>query len=123
MSSSAANELSPENETDKAPEPQIQRHQVWFMTDGLSPIALALTRRLLQRGDFVILGVSPEESNGPRSAGLKEFLQEVNGSGDTEDDDPFHDSDDEDHDYDSTAGARSEWKERFKVLPLDARYG
>lgn len=71
--------------------------RVWFITRGVSPIAIALAKQVLEHGDYVVAGVVPvefEKSEG-QSNDFKTFLGEVK---DTE-----------------------RWRERLRVVGLDAR--
>jgi hypothetical protein len=92
--------------------------RVWFLTDGLSPIAIALSRTLLRRGDYVVSSILPEEFKGPRGDGLRNFIDGMKNepeSGGTEIDDM---------DDMSTPPRVNEkgWKERFKLVFMDPRY-
>ncbi|KAJ4357080.1 hypothetical protein N0V95_002818 [Ascochyta clinopodiicola] len=71
--------------------------RVWFITRGVSPIAIALAKQVLEHGDYVVTGVVPvefEKGEG-QSDDFKAFLEEVK---DTE-----------------------RWRERLRVVGLDAR--
>ena len=60
--------------------PQFPPHnapRVWFITDGLCPIAISLSRYLLEHGDYVVAGVVPSEMTQQRGEELKEFWPEV----------------------------------------------
>src|ERR1700712_4232219 len=57
--------------------PASNAPRVWFLTDGLSPIAIALSRLLLEHGDYVIAGVISEEFSGKRGDGLRSFLADA----------------------------------------------
>lgn len=50
---------------------------MWFLSDGLSPIAISLSRHLLVHGDYVVVGILPQEFNGTRGDELREFMGEV----------------------------------------------
>jgi NAD(P)-dependent dehydrogenase (short-subunit alcohol dehydrogenase family) len=71
--------------------------RVWFITRGVSPIAIALARQVLEHGDYVVAGVMPiefEKREG-QSEDFRDFLEEVK---------------------------RTErWRERLRVVGLDAR--
>jgi NAD(P)-dependent dehydrogenase (short-subunit alcohol dehydrogenase family) len=71
--------------------------RVWFITRGVSPIAIALARQVLEHGDYVVAGVMPiefEKREG-QSEDFRNFLEEVK---------------------------RTErWRERLRVVGLDAR--
>ncbi|KAF2672026.1 short chain dehydrogenase/reductase family protein-like protein [Microthyrium microscopicum] len=75
----------PPSPTDNAPPsftrgpdfPASRDPRVWLLTDGLSPVALALTRRLLEHGDFVIAGVLPEEYAGTRGEAFRNLEDEL----------------------------------------------
>jgi NAD(P)-dependent dehydrogenase (short-subunit alcohol dehydrogenase family) len=102
--------------------------QVWFMTDGLSPVAISLTRKLLAKGDSVVLGVEPKEVNGERGEGLKDLVDEVDeGADDDEEEDKEtrtgqgEEENEGDEDEPRQKTSRKGWSERFRVLPFDAR--
>lgn len=108
----------PQLSTDAAPEEftASATPRVWFLTDGLSPIALALTETLLRRGDYVVSSIVPEESTGLRGEGLRELLDDINSEGQNEVGD----------EYDSESlrqerGGRG-WRDRLKVVSMDARH-
>ncbi|KIV99035.1 uncharacterized protein PV09_09262 [Verruconis gallopava] len=64
--------------------PQWPAHnapRVWFLTDGLSPIAISLSRHLLEHGDYVVAAILQQEYDTPRSEELREFLREVASDG------------------------------------------
>jgi hypothetical protein len=64
----------------KEPEfPASNSPRVWLLTDGLSPTAVSLSRRLLEHGDCVVAGVVPEEFEGPRGDALRSLMQEKDG--------------------------------------------
>lgn len=71
--------------------------RVWFITRGVSPIAIALARQVLEHGDYVVAGVVPiefEKREG-QSEDFRNFLEDVK---------------------------RTErWRERLRVVGLDAR--
>ncbi|KAF2028557.1 NAD(P)-binding protein [Setomelanomma holmii] len=71
--------------------------RVWFITRGVSPIAIALARQVLEHGDYVVAGVMPiefEKREG-QSEDFRSFLEDVK---------------------------RTErWRERLRVVGLDAR--
>jgi hypothetical protein len=92
--------------------------QVWFLTDGLSHIGVALSRTLLKRGDYVVSTILREEFKGPRGDGLRDLMHDVNTDGEE-----LGDLDDMDQDEDTSPIQKNVpgWKDRFKVLPMDAR--
>jgi len=55
--------------------------RVWFLTSGNSPVAISLSRYLLDHGDYIVAGVRPIEfeSDDQRSVDFKGFLEEVRG--------------------------------------------
>jgi hypothetical protein len=83
--------------------------RVWFLTDGLSPLALDLSRKLIGNGDYVVLGVLPDELSGTRGDGLRELV--ANGENGMENASPSSSND----------GSRSSQRQQLKVVPLDAR--
>jgi len=120
--------------------PQFPPHKeprIWFVTDGLSPIAIALSRRLLQHGDYVISGVLPSDYLGVRGDEMRELIQDVAreregdedvDGGDVMDVDTAKGSGEKLDDDDSGEEARSppskrqkRWRERFKIVALDGR--
>ncbi|KAJ4340908.1 hypothetical protein N0V87_002262 [Didymella glomerata] len=71
--------------------------RVWFITRGVSPIAIALAKQVLEHGDYVVAGVIPvefEKSEG-QIEDFKAFLEEVKST--------------------------ERWRERLRVVGLDAR--
>jgi NAD(P)-dependent dehydrogenase (short-subunit alcohol dehydrogenase family) len=71
--------------------------RVWFITRGVSPIAIALAKQVLEHGDYVVAGVVPvefEKGEG-QSEDFKVFLEEVKNT--------------------------ERWRERLRVVGLDAR--
>ncbi|KAF2129099.1 NAD(P)-binding protein [Dothidotthia symphoricarpi CBS 119687] len=71
--------------------------RVWFITRGVSPIAIALARQVLEHGDYVVAGVIPTEfeRGEGQSEDFQAFLEDVK---------------------------RTErWRERIRVVRLDAR--
>jgi hypothetical protein len=94
-------------------------HNVWFMTNGLSPIAATLARRLIDQGDCVTLGVLPEELKGSGSADLKILIDALQGNGAVGDSPDKQDSGSEDEDRKDIVDGN--WRQRFRILPLDAR--
>jgi NAD(P)-dependent dehydrogenase (short-subunit alcohol dehydrogenase family) len=70
---------------------------VWLITRGVSPIAIALARQVLEHGDYVVAGVVPIEfeKREDQCEDFRIFLEEVK---------------------------RTErWRERLRVVGLDAR--
>ena len=91
--------------------------RVWFLTDGLSPIAVTLSKTLLRRGDYVVSSILPEDYKGARGDGLRNLMTEMNNeqeSGSTE----IHE---DEEDSSTNEAAEKGWKERFKLVPMDAR--
>ncbi|KAF2633547.1 short chain dehydrogenase/reductase family protein-like protein [Macroventuria anomochaeta] len=71
--------------------------RVWFITRGVSPIAIALAKQVLEHGDYVVAGVIPvefEKSEG-QTDDFKAFLEEVKNT--------------------------ERWRERLRVVGLDAK--
>lgn len=71
--------------------------RVWFITRGVSPIAIALAKQVLEHGDYVVAGVIPvefEKSEG-QIEDFKAFLEEVKST--------------------------ERWRERLRVVGLEAR--
>jgi hypothetical protein len=118
------------------------------LTDGLSPIAISLSRHLLEHGDYVVVGILPGEFDSSRGDELRSFMGEIarEGSGatqqdgqmdlDDERDDDEQDGQESDEDAGSTSNSRSSktkaenrktkvrrkrWRERFKLVGIDAR--
>lgn len=85
----------------RQPSPHFPPHnapRVWFITRGVSPIAIALARQVLEHGDYVVAGVIPSEfeRREGQSEDFQAFLEDVK---------------------------RTErWRERLRVVRLDARY-
>ncbi|KAH3982550.1 hypothetical protein HBI82_017770 [Parastagonospora nodorum] len=71
--------------------------RVWFITRGVSPIAIALARQVLEHGDYVVAGVVPTEfeKKEGQSEDFRNFLEEVKRT--------------------------DRWRERLRVVVLDAR--
>lgn len=71
--------------------------RVWFITRGVSPIAIALARQVLEHGDYVVAGVMPTEfeKREGQSEDFRNFLEE--------------------------AKRTERWRERLRVVGLDAR--
>lgn len=71
--------------------------RVWFITRGVSPIAVALAKQVLEHGDYVVAGVVPIEfeKNEGQSEDFKAFLEEVKNT--------------------------ERWRERLRVVGLDSR--
>ncbi|KAH4133504.1 hypothetical protein HBH69_063050 [Parastagonospora nodorum] len=71
--------------------------RVWFITRGVSPIAIALARQVLEHGDYVVAGVVPTEfeKKEGQSEDFRNFLEEVKRT--------------------------DRWRERLRVVGLDAR--
>jgi hypothetical protein len=109
--SSIANDSNQPGETNEGSPTRVDDYEprVWFMSDGLCPLALDLSRKLLENGDYVVLGVLPDEFSGPRGTGLKELL--ANGSNEMENRSPSSSND----------GQQSSRRFQLKVVPLDAR--
>ncbi|KAJ9662715.1 hypothetical protein H2201_005999 [Coniosporium apollinis] len=77
--------------------PPANAPRVWFLTNGASPIAISLARKVLEHGDCVVAGVSPLEfeKNEDRSLEFREFLEEVK--------------------------RLERWREKLRVVGLDGR--
>lgn len=118
--------------------PQFPSHKeprVWLLTDGLSPIAISLSRYVLQHGDYVISGILPAEFSGARGDELRDFMENIaregdDGNEDEEGDemevDPTDHADGSEEDSEEARGkakspTRKRWRERFKVVALDGR--
>ncbi|OAL55445.1 short chain dehydrogenase/reductase family protein-like protein [Pyrenochaeta sp. DS3sAY3a] len=71
--------------------------RVWFITRGVSPIAIALARQVLEHGDYVVAGVMPTEfeKREGQSEDFRTFLEDVKKT--------------------------ERWRERLRVVGLDAR--
>lgn len=71
--------------------------RVWFLTSGNSPVAISLSRYLLDHGDYIVVGVSPSEfeKDDEQSQDFKDFLAEVRG--------------------------QDTWQGHFRVVGLDVR--
>ncbi|KAH7089716.1 hypothetical protein FB567DRAFT_521389 [Paraphoma chrysanthemicola] len=71
--------------------------RVWFITRGVSPIAIALARQVLEHGDYVVAGVMPTEfeKREGQSEDFRNFLEDVKKT--------------------------ERWRERLRVVGLDAR--
>jgi hypothetical protein len=102
-----ANPLADANEG--APVVDEYEPRVWFLTDGLCPLALDLSKKLVGNGDYVVLGVLPDELSSPRGDGLKDLL--ANGDKDTGDSSPSSSND----------GQRTSQRQQLKIVPLDTR--
>jgi NAD(P)-dependent dehydrogenase (short-subunit alcohol dehydrogenase family) len=71
--------------------------RVWFITRGVSPIAIALARQVLEHGDYVVAGVMPiefEKREG-QSDDFRTFLEDVKQT--------------------------ERWREHLRVVGLDSR--
>lgn len=107
------------------------------MTDGLAPIAIALSRHLLKHGDYVVAGTLPSDFEATRGEGLRSFMGEVAREGRDE-------AEEEDQEIDEPPGGgledieigddkggeekgetqkkrRKTWRDRFRVIRLDGR--
>jgi len=96
--------------------PQFPPHnapRVWFISDGLAPIAISLSRYLLDHGDYVVVGVLPTEFAEKRGYELREFLTEV-----------AHEREEEEREDEENGDYRTmkRWRERFRLVPLDGRF-
>lgn len=71
--------------------------RVWFITRGVSPIAIALARQVLEHGDYVVAGVMPTEfeRREGQSDDFRAFLDDVKKT--------------------------ERWRERLRVVGLDRR--
>ncbi|KAF2432291.1 NAD(P)-binding protein [Tothia fuscella] len=143
MAPSPSAESSPtkssKNSMPKTPQfPPDKDPRVWFLTDGLSPIAIALSRQLLHHGDYIISGILPSEFKTSRGDGLKDLMEEVarESEGESGELDADGDEDMEGAESDGESGEdgiheekpseekvrrRKRWRERFKVVALDGR--
>ena len=81
--------------------PPHNAQRVWFLTNGTSPISIALADQALDHGDYVVAGVLPAEFEREtgRSDEFRGFLDKI-GRGE---------------------GERERWKERLRVVALDGR--
>ncbi len=60
MTSSAASSIKPARP--RSPHfPPHNAPRVWFISRGISPIAIALAKQVLEHGDYVVAGVLPVE--------------------------------------------------------------
>lgn len=106
------------------------------MTDGLAPIAIALSRYLLEHGDYVVAGTLPSEFEAARGEGLRNFMAEVakEGRDIAEESQTMEDSVDGDLEGMELGGEkegeeksemkqkrRKRWRDRFRVVRLDGR--
>lgn len=107
------------------------------MTDGLAPIAIALSRHLLEHGDSVVAGTLPSEFESARGEGLRGFMGEVarEGADSAEDDEAEGSVEDmelgekegdekEGEEMKGVEGQkrrRKRWRDRFRVVRLDGR--
>lgn len=71
--------------------------RVWFLTSGDAPIAISLSRHLLDHGDYVVAGIRPVEfeKDDERAREFKHFLEE--------------------------SKEQESWRGRLKVVGLDTR--
>ncbi|KAI8943748.1 hypothetical protein NX059_001727 [Plenodomus lindquistii] len=71
--------------------------RVWFITRGVSPIAIALARQVLEHGDYVVAGVVPTEfeKREGQSDDFRAFLEDVKKT--------------------------ERWRERLRVVGIDRR--
>ncbi|KAF1844800.1 NAD(P)-binding protein [Cucurbitaria berberidis CBS 394.84] len=96
MSSSAPSSSKPPRP--RSPHfPPHNAPRVWFITRGVSPIAIALARQVLEHGDYVVAGVMPTEfeKREGQSEDFRTFLEDVKKT--------------------------ERWRERLRVVGLDAR--
>lgn len=100
--------------------------RVWLLTSGLTPIAIALSRYLLEHGDYIVLGVHPQEFDHPERGGeLKTLLDDVRAEG-GDDDDSATSVTDTPSTARSFAGSAKQrrqkrWRERVRIVELDCR--
>ncbi|KAE9969369.1 hypothetical protein BLS_005394 [Venturia inaequalis] len=133
--------LSPRPSTTAAAPPKIPQYpphnapRVWFMTDGLAPIAISLSRYLLEHGDYVVAGTLPSEFEGARGEGLRSFMGEVarQGKDETEEVDNEGSAADTidgmelggekggEEQSETKQKRRKRWRDRFRVVRLDGR--
>jgi hypothetical protein len=99
--------------------PPSNSPRVWFLTDGLSPIAIALSKLLLEHGDYVVAGVLSEEFAGERGDGLRTFLADAGREADMEIGNAGSPAAAENDDMAKSTGKT--WRERFRALALDGR--
>ncbi|KAF2280530.1 short chain dehydrogenase/reductase family protein-like protein [Westerdykella ornata] len=95
QSSSASSTRPPRPRSPHFPPHNAPR--VWFITNGTSPIAIALSKQVLDHGDYVVAGVLPtefEKREGP-AEDFRTFLDEVKKT--------------------------ERWRERLRVVGLDGR--
>lgn len=98
------------------------------MSDGLAPIAISLSRVLLEHGDYVVVGTAAGEFEGVRGEGLRTFMGEVGRAG-MDDDEEEDVGEDMELGGDKEDGVRGEgekkrrkrWRDRFRVVSLDGR--
>jgi hypothetical protein len=88
--------------------------KVWFLSDGLAPIALGLIRAVLPKGDSVVLGVVPEEFKSSRGNELRGFLGEVESEDDANEEEEYEEMHEEER--------KTSTKDRIKIIEMDARY-
>lgn len=96
--------------------PQFPPHnapRVWFITDCLAPVAISLSRYLLEHGDYVVAGVVPTEFTEKRGDELREFLVEVAHEGEGERRQGMENGE--------SPRTMKRWRERFRVVGLDGR--
>ncbi|KAF2836974.1 NAD(P)-binding protein [Patellaria atrata CBS 101060] len=51
--------------------------RTWFLANGTSPIAVAVTRKALEHGDCVVLGIGPGEWESERGEELRGFVEDL----------------------------------------------
>lgn len=145
MNGTPAEASAPSSAPPKKPQwPAHNAPRVWFLTDGLSPVGISLSRHLLEHGDYVVAGILPDEFNSARGDELREFISEVarEGSGtvsreamvvdeDMAEEEDAHASDEDDEIGTKAANGkknngkapvrRKRWRERFKLVGVDGR--
>lgn len=138
----SAEPAAPSTAPPKKPQwPAHNAPRVWFLTDGLSPIAISLSRHLLEHGDYVVAGILPTEFNSTRGDELRDFMGEIarEGSGaarveeiDVDDEDGGEDASDDEagsgerptngrRKKNGKNNVRKRWRERFKLVGVDGR--
>ncbi|KAK2747095.1 hypothetical protein FQN57_002350 [Myotisia sp. PD_48] len=72
--------------------------RVWLLSSGDCPIGISLTRQLLAHGDYVVVGIPPDnEREDSRTVDFERFVEEI------------------------SENSENGWKERFEAVALDIR--